>query len=60
MTKDEILEAYECVSEFWKEKLRTKYPELFVETILEEGKIYTFENIIFQYYNNNVIDPVTP
>lgn len=54
MTKEEVLDAYSVVSLYWKDRLLEAYPQYLKENFFEDGKIYTYENTIFQYYPINI------
>ncbi len=53
MDRDVVLDLYEDVCDYWKEKLRNKYPLYFNKQLIE-GKIYKFNQLIFQYYPENI------
>jgi hypothetical protein len=53
MDRDVVLDLYEDVCDYWKEKLRNKYP-LYFNKELVEGKVYKFNQVIFQYYPENI------
>jgi hypothetical protein len=49
MDRDVVLDLYDDVCDYWKEKLRNKYPLYFNKRLIV-GKVYKFGNVIFQYY----------
>lgn len=51
LSRDEVMDLYEDVSDYWKERLVKKYPEYFKLGFIE-GEVYTFGNTIFQYYKD--------
>ncbi len=53
MDRDVVLDLYEDVCDYWKEKLRNKYPLYFNKELIE-GKIYKINQLIFQYYPENI------
>ena len=53
LSRDEVMDLYEDVSEYWKERLVNKYPEYFKLGFIE-GEVYSFANTIFQHYNDTL------